>query len=69
MIPKTERVAVTYFNNKEEVIAILTQKPTDGSFFLYEISGKDTKRLGKGANPLVLEEKYHIRKRMGISDG
>ena len=69
MIPRTERVVVTYFNTKEEAIAILTLKPTDGSFFLYEISGEDIKRLGKGVNPLVLEEKYHIRKRMGISDG
>lgn len=69
MIPKTERIVVTYFNEKEEAIAILTQKPMDGSFFLYEVSDKDTKRLGKCANPLALEEKYRIRERMGISDG
>ena len=52
MIPRTERVVVTYFNTKEETIAILTQKPTDGSFFLYEISGRDIKRLGKAQIPL-----------------
>lgn len=69
MIPKTERIVVTYWNIKEEKIAVLTQKQMDGRFLLYEVSGKETNRMGKGNSPLALEEKYHIRKRMGISDG
>ncbi len=68
MIPKTERVECTYLNDKNEVVAILTQKPMDGNFYLYEVSGKETKKLGKGINPIALEEKYHMKRRMGIPD-
>ena len=69
MIPKTERIVVTYWNTEGEKVAVLTQKQMDGSFLLYEVSGREINRLGKGNSPLALEEKYHIRKRMGISDG
>lgn len=69
MIPKAESIVVTYWNTEGEKVAVLTQKQMDGSFLLYEVSGKETNRLGKGNSPLALEEKYHIRKRMGINDG
>lgn len=64
MIPKNESVVVTYLNKSGIVIALLTKRKNEDTYALYEV-GKEVKRLGRGNNPLELEVKYSINKRMG----
>lgn len=66
MIPKAETTAVTYCDKNCTVVAIMTKKKNEDTYTLYEIGG-EAKRLGRGNNPLELEAKYNMDKRMGMS--
>lgn len=45
---------------------LITSKPMTNSFFLYEFTGNGLVKLGKGLSPLELEEKFEVKKRMGV---
>ena len=42
---------------------MLTQKE-NGGFTLYEVSGEEVKKLGKGADPKKLEGNFNVIERM-----
>lgn len=64
--PKGENVCVTYCERSGKPLFLITTKPLTGHFFLYEFTGDGLVRLGKGLSPLELEEKFDVRKRMGV---
>ena len=64
--PKGEDSCVTYYGPDGNPLFRLTTKPSTGHFFLYEFTASGLVRLGKGRSPLELEEKYDVRKRMGV---
>ena len=68
MISKNERVIVEYGNGKGQVVGVMTINQSGSLYFFYEFDGKDYKKLGKGQNPLELESKYNIKKRMGVKE-
>lgn len=60
-IPKGERLWVSYYNKKGELLFSLTSKELNRDwYYLYKIEeGKQTK-LGKAKTPAELEKKYCV---------
>lgn len=67
--PRGERVRVKYYDGKHELLFILTTKEQSKDlYFLYELKDGEFKKLGKAKSPSMLEEKYGIRNKMGVTD-
>lgn len=66
--PKCEDVCVTCCESGGKPLFLITTKPLTGYFFLYEFTADGLIKLGKGQSPLELEEKFNVRKRMGVVD-
>lgn len=64
--PKGEDVCVTCCERGGKPLFLITTKPLTGHFFLYEFTGDGLVKLGKGLSPFELEEKFNVRKRMGV---
>lgn len=64
--PKGEEVCVTCCERGGKPLFLITNKPMTGYFFLYEFTGDGLVKLGKGLSPLELEEKFEVKKRMGV---
>ena len=64
--PKGEDVCVTCYDRSGRAMFLITSKPLVGYFFLYEFTGDGLVKLGKGQSPLELEERFHVKKRMGV---
>lgn len=80
LCPKDEKVWMTYYNKKEELLFFLTSPANTtstiaaqtGVFFLYAVTstargkaaGAKAKKLGQGGNPKELEEKFHVVEKM-----
>lgn len=64
--PKGEDVCVTCYECGGRPLFLITTKPLTGYFFLYEFTADGLVKLGKGQSPLELEEKFNVRKRMGV---
>lgn len=62
--PAGEIIKTQYFSESGERMFVLTTKPFSQYFFLYRIEGDRLKKLGRGTNPLELEEQYHINKEL-----
>lgn len=61
--PKGEVIWFRYCDSKGHLQYLLTSKtPTHTEFILYRYSKGSFEKLGKGPNPIVLEEKYGVRK-------
>lgn len=59
-IPKTESICVTYKTGMEVVYFITKKELTNDNFFIYQYNTEtnETVKLGKGNNPILLEQKY-----------
>lgn len=59
-IPKNEKIQVTYKTGTEIVYFITKKELTMDNFFIYKYDTKNsiTTKLGKGNNPVQLEQKY-----------
>lgn len=59
-IPKTEKIQVTYKTDTEIIYFITKKELTMDNFFIYKYNTKEsiTTKLGKGNNPITLEQKY-----------
>lgn len=64
--PKGEEVCVTHCERGGKPLFLITNKHLTGYFSLYEFTEDGLVRLGKGFSPLELEEKFEIKKRMGV---
>ena len=64
--PRGEDICVTHFSRDNIPLFLITSKPITGCFYIYEFSGGTLVKLGKGQSPLELEEKFKVRKRMGV---
>lgn len=65
--PKGEDVCVTcYERGGVKPLFLITTKPLTGYFFLYEFTADELVKLGKGQSPLELEERFEVKKRMGV---
>lgn len=64
--PKGEDACVRCLDRDGNPLFLITTKPLTGNFFLYEFTKDGLVRLGKGQSPLELEEKFDVRKRMGV---
>lgn len=60
-IPQSETVVTSCFKNGS-MTYLITSKLVGGNviYTLYESSGKEFTRLGKGPSPLALENKFQI---------
>lgn len=65
MIPKTERVMTTLCKNGIE-IGVITVNQMGTTYYLYEITNGDYRKLGKSDSPLELERRYKMHDRMGV---
>lgn len=62
-IPKNERLWVSYLNFDGTLAHIITSKnDSRDTYYLYEVSGENLKKLGKSDSPMELETKFNIRK-------
>lgn len=61
-LPKGEKICTQYFNCKGERAFILTQKELSQYYYLYNVVGGKTEKLGRGVSPLELEKKYSVDK-------
>lgn len=66
--PKGEDACVTCCGKDHKPLFLITKKPLMETFFLYEFTRDGLVKLGKGKSPLELEEKFNVRKRMGVDD-
>ena len=66
MISKNEELVVSYSKRGGPIVGVMTTNQTGSLYFFYEFDGKDYKKLGKGQSPFELEEKFEIKKRMGM---
>lgn len=59
-IPKTEKICVIYKTGTEIVYFITKKEFAIDDFFIYQYSTNtsETIKLGKGSNPILLEQKY-----------
>lgn len=59
-IPKTEKICVTYKTGTNIVYFITKKELTVDNFFIYQYDTSKSKtiKLGKGNNPILLEQKY-----------
>ena len=64
--PKGEDACVTCCDRSGRPLFLITRKPSTGCFFIYEFTEDGLLRLGKGLSPIELEEKFNVRKRMGV---
>ena len=62
--PKGEYVWTSYYNPSDELLFIVTSKPTRDVYFLYEVVDGAFKKIGKAKSPLELEEKFEIDDRI-----
>lgn len=59
--PKGEMIWVRYCSSKGATGFLLTSKITSRDFYyLYEVVDGKLKKLGRGKNPLELEEKFDV---------
>jgi hypothetical protein len=59
--PKGEMIWVRYCSSKGATRFLLTSKITSRDFYyLYEVVDGKLKKLGRGKNPLELEEKFDV---------
>lgn len=63
-LPKDERVWVTYCSAGGRPRFVITSKPSRETYFLYEITDGDYKKLGKSGSPEELADKYEILKKL-----
>mgnify|MGYP004574083323 CR=1 FL=1 len=64
--PKGETVWVSYYNSEHKLLFIMTSKPTRDYYYLYELKEEDFKKLGRAQNPVELEEKFKVNKKMSV---
>lgn len=64
--PKGEEVWTSYFNKNDELVYLITSKPTRDFYLLYELVDGSFKKLGRAASPLDLEERFMVEERMGV---
>ena len=64
--PRGENVCVIYCDCRGKPFFLITTKPITGCFFIYEFKEDGLTRLGKGLSPIELEERFDVRKRMGV---
>lgn len=64
--PKGEDICVTCCERGGKPLLLITTKPLTGYFFLYEFTEDGLVKLGKGQSPLELEERFNVKKRMGV---
>lgn len=64
--PKGEDVCVTCYTRDNIPLFLITTKPSTGYFFIYEFTENGLVRLGRSQSPLELEERFDVRKRMGV---
>lgn len=64
--PKGEDVCVTCCGANGTPMFLITSKPMTGYYFLYEFTETGLTKLGKGQSPLELEERFQVKKRMGV---
>lgn len=64
--PKGERSCVIYCERGGKPLFLLTNKLQTGGFFLYEFSERGLVKLGKGLSPTELEERFEVKRRMGV---
>ena len=65
-IPKGDIIWVTWYNNNDDIIYVITSKQIRDVYFLYEIKDGDAIKIGKNASPIVLEDTFIIK---GGKDG
>lgn len=59
-LPKNELGKVGYCDTRGELRFVMTQKD-NGSFTLYRVEDDALIKLGKGSDPIKLEESYKVR--------
>ena len=64
--PKGETIWVSYYNNKGDLIFVITSKTTRDYYYLYEVVNNELKKLGRSKTPTELEEKYNIHDKCKI---
>ena len=63
--PKGENVCVTCCKRGGEPMFLITYKPLVDTYFIYEFTGDELVKLGKGQSPSELEKKFDVKRRIG----
>lgn len=66
MISKNEHEMVGLYDRFGIEIGLITANQQETMFFYYEPYEGGYRKLGKGTNPLELEQRYRVRERMGV---
>lgn len=65
--PKGEIVWTQYLDEKRNLRFIVTSKPMQDTYFLYELKDGKFVKLGKASDPVELEKTYHVNKTINMS--
>lgn len=60
VIPKNEKNMVAYHNERGQHLFELTKQMSTDNYVLYKVIGNKLQKLGKGKNPMELEEKFKV---------
>ena len=63
-LPPGDIVWTQYFTAEGKLAFVLTSKPAQDTYSLYELSGDAYRLLGRAKDPKTLEEKFHIVDRL-----
>lgn len=64
--PKEEVICTTCCERGGNPLFLITTNPLTEYFFIYEFTSEGLIKLGRGKSPIELEDKFNVRKRMGV---
>lgn len=62
--PRGENVWTSYYTSSDELMFILTSKPQQDVYYLYELKDGEFQKLGRSKSPLELEEKFDVHTKL-----
>lgn len=62
--PRGETVWTSYYTASGELMFILTAKPQQDAYYLYELRDGEFQKLGRSKSPLELEEKFDVHTKL-----
>lgn len=65
-LPRGERQFVLYCGADGTPLFVLTAKAPRDFYYLYEVTCGTLKKLGRDRSPKALEERFPVRRRMGV---
>ena len=67
LLPKSEELVTTYNLKDHTTVYVMSYDRFKGVYILYSYANGKIKKIGRGENPLNLEEKYSVAENIGCT--